>query len=70
MNVHNNTNKKLQQAKKHTIFKVIPEEKQQLKEESKKYNVRRVLCKSFFQEFSMESNHYEMKLLFQSLSFS
>ena len=33
------------------IFKVIPEEKQQLVEEKDADNVRKVLCKSFIQWF-------------------
>ena len=39
------------QAKKKTIFKVIPEEKQQLVEEKRADNKRRVLCKSFIKWF-------------------
>ena len=37
------------------IFKVIPEEKQQLVEEKDANNIRKVLCKSFIQWFK-ESN--------------
>ena len=36
---------------KGTIFKVIPEEKQQLEEEKDADNIRKVLCKSFIQWF-------------------
>ena len=39
------------QAKKKTIFKVILEEKQQLVEEKRADNKRRVLCKSFIKWF-------------------
>ena len=34
-----------------TIFKVIPEEKQQLVQEKDADNIRKVLCKSFIQWF-------------------
>ena len=50
MNEHNNRILK-PQAKKKTIFKVIPEEKQQLVEEKGADNIRRVLCKSFIKWF-------------------
>ena len=36
---------------KATIFKAIPEEKQQLVEEKDADNIRKVLCKSFIQWF-------------------
>ena len=36
---------------KATIFKAIPEEKQQLEEEKYADNIRKVLCKSFIQWF-------------------
>ena len=45
---------------KATIFKVIPEEKQQLVEEKDAENIRRVLCKSFTQWF------WELNLCFIS----
>ena len=49
-NIHNNTNMK-PQAKKQKIFKVIPEEKQQLVEEKDADNIRKVLFKPFIQWF-------------------
>ena len=53
VNQHNNTNMKpfCQAKNKATIFKVIPEEKQQLVEEKDADNIRKVLCKSFIQWF-------------------
>ena len=39
------------QAEKATVFKVIPEEKQQLVEEKDADNKRKILCKSFIQSF-------------------
>ena len=53
VNEHN-TNMNPQAIKKVTIFKVIPEEKQQLVEEKDAHNLRnvlQVLCKSFIQWF-------------------
>ena len=50
VNEHNNTNTNASN-KKATIFKVIPEEKQQLVEEKDADNIRKVLCKSFIQRF-------------------
>ena len=52
VNEHNNLNTKTRpQAKKATIFKGIPEEKQQLVEEKDADNIRKVLYKSFIQWF-------------------
>ena len=39
------------QAKKATIYKVIPDKKQQLVEEKDADNIRKVLCKTFIQWF-------------------
>ena len=50
VNEHNNTNMK-PQAEKATVFKVIPEKKQQLVEEKDADNERKILCKSFIQCF-------------------
>ena len=52
VNEHNNLNTNMKpQAKKATIYKVIPDKKQQLVEEKDADNIRKVLCKTFIQWF-------------------
>ena len=48
---HNNTNTNPQVKKQSTIFKVIPEEKQQLVDKKDADNIRKVFLKTFIQWF-------------------